>query len=49
MSNRMSWFLEIAEESASDHHGWLVIAVLVLVLVLRHAVIAVLSHSERRR
>ena len=49
MWNRLNCFLEIAEESASDHRGWLVIAVIVLLLVLRHAVIALLSYSERRR
>ena len=49
MWNRLHWILEIAEEPASDHRGWLVIAVIVLLLVLRHAIIALLSHSERRR
>ena len=49
MWNRLTWILEIADEPARDHRGWLVIAVIVLLLILRHAIIAVLSHSERRR
>ena len=49
MLNRLSWILEIAEQPPREHRGWLVIAVVVLMLVARHAVIAFLSRSERRR
>jgi len=49
MLNRLPWILEIAEEPAHEHRGWLVIAIVALLLVARHAVIALLSRSERRR
>lgn len=49
MWNQLPWILEIAEEPVREHRGWLVVGILVLLLVLRHLVIAVLSHSERRR
>jgi len=49
MLSRLTWFLEIAEQQPREHRGWLVIAVVVLFLLARHAVIAFLSRSERRR
>jgi hypothetical protein len=49
MSNHLAWFLEVAEQQPRESRGWLVVAILVALLVARHAVIAFLSRSERRR
>jgi hypothetical protein len=40
------WMLDSA---LHGHRGWLVIGVVVLLLLLRHGVIALLSRSHRRR
>ncbi|MHC4953729.1 MAG: hypothetical protein ACYTGZ_07550 [Planctomycetota bacterium] len=49
MWSRLPFILETAEQAEHTDRGWLVIAVVVLVLVARHAVIAFLSRSDRRR
>lgn len=49
MIDTIRWFLETAEQPPTEHRGWLVVAVFVLLMVLRHLVIALLSHSEKRR
>jgi len=43
---RPEWFLDTAPDS---ERKWLALGILVLLLVLRHAVIAFLSRSEKRR
>ena len=49
MLSRLPFILETAEQAENTHRGWLVVAIAVLVLIARHAVIAFLSRSDRRR
>ena len=49
MLNRLSWILEVADQPPREGRGWLVIAIIVVLLIARHAVIGFLSRSERRR
>jgi len=49
MLNCLPWILEVADRAPRENRGWLVIAVIVLLLVLRHVVISLLSRTDRRR
>ena len=46
---RLPWILDTAARAGSVDREWLIIGIFVLLLVLRHGVIAFLSRSEKRR